>query len=236
MRFEVLVEDKSGSIAVRILLEKILGVNGAEHSWKVHPFKGIGRIPKDLHQEPDPANRLLLDNLPRLLRGYGKGLGDYAADIIVVDLDDRNCVDFKEDLLAVLEACDPSPTTLFRIAIEESEAWLLGDRDAVKAAYPNARDSVLDDYEQDAICGTWEVLADAIHAGGSAALKRSRWPAPGIAKCEWAVRSRRAWIRAATGHRVSGRSGTACGGWQVHRDDEGPMQASGFTPPVLLAA
>lgn len=46
MHFEVLVEDKSGSIALNVLLEKILGVNGHGHSWKLHPFKGIGRIPK----------------------------------------------------------------------------------------------------------------------------------------------------------------------------------------------
>ena len=40
MHFEFLVEDKSGSIAARILLEKILGANGTEYSWKVHPFFG----------------------------------------------------------------------------------------------------------------------------------------------------------------------------------------------------
>ncbi len=105
---------------------------------------------------------------------------------MVVDLDDRNCVAFKDELLAVLDACGPRPPTLFRIAIEESETWLLGDRAAVKAAYPLAKDSVLDDYKQDDICGTWEVLADAVHAGGSAALMKSGWPAPGEAKCEWA--------------------------------------------------
>ena len=189
MHFEFLVEDKSGSIAVDILLEKILGANGAEHSWRLHRYQGIGKIPKNLRRETDRAKRQLLTQLPRLLQGYGKklrSLGDSAAVIVVVDLDDRNCIAFKDELLAVLDACDPRPPTLFRIAIEESEAWLLGDRDAVKAAYPRARDSVLDDYEQDAICGTWEVLANAIHAGGSAALMESGWPAPGEAKCEWA--------------------------------------------------
>ena len=90
-----------------------------------------------------------------------------------MDLDDRNCVAFKDELLAVLDACGPRPPTLFRIAIEESETWLLGDRAAVKAAYPLAKDSVLDDCKQDDICGTWEVLADAVHAGVSAALMKS---------------------------------------------------------------
>ena len=189
MHFEFLVEDKSGRIAIDILLRKILGVNGAEHSWNLHSFPGIGRIPKNLHQEIDPKKWQkwpLLNRLPQLLRGYGRSLDDSAAVIVVVDLDDRDCVAFKEELLAVLNACDPCPTTLFRIAIEESEAWLLGDRNAVKAAYPAAKDPVLNAYEQDAICGTWEVLADAVHAGGSAALPKSSWPAPGVAKCEWA--------------------------------------------------
>ena len=41
----------------------------------------------------------------------------------------------------MLNTCNPRPRTLFRIAIEESEAWLLGDRAALKAAYPSAREA-----------------------------------------------------------------------------------------------
>ena len=186
MHFELLVEDESGRITVDGVLEKILGKNGARHSWRTHGYRGLGRIPRDLRGKTDPAKRILLDRLPNLLRGYGRSLDDSAAVVVVVDLDDRDCMAFKRELLDVLNACDPRPKTLFRIAIEESEAWLLGDRDAVKAAYPGARDSVLDDYRQDGICGTWEILADAVHAGGSARLKDSGWPASGIAKCEWA--------------------------------------------------
>ena len=109
-----------------------------------------------------------------------------SAVIVVVDLDDRDCMAFKQELLDVLRVCNPAPVTLFRIAIEESEAWLLGDRDAVAAAYPNARRAVLDRYVQDSICGTWEVLADAIHPGGAARLKQLGYPVTGAAKCDWA--------------------------------------------------
>ena len=186
MHFEVLVEDKSGSIVVDAILGKILGENGVSYTWKMHSYKGLGRIPKDLHGKTDPKKRRLLDRLPRILRGYGKKLGTSSAVVVVVDLDDRNCVEFKQELLEVLNACYPRPETLFRIAIEEIEAWLLGDRAAVKAAYPGAKDSVLDHYRQDTICGTWEILADAIHAGGAAALKKKGSPPPGAAKCEWA--------------------------------------------------
>ncbi len=188
MHFEVLVEDRSGSISLEFILEKILGQNGMEHSWTIHPFRGIGHLPRDLHGVPNPTNQLLLNNLPRLLRAYGISLQGPSAVIVVADSDERDCLQFKQDLLNVLNACNPRPNTLFRIAIEETEAWLLGDRLAVKSAYPNARDVVLNGYVQDSICGTWEVLADAVHPGGSAMLKTLGYPVAGAAKCEWADR------------------------------------------------
>ena len=186
MHLEILIEDESGRISVDCLLGKILGANGADHSWRTHGYKGWGRLPENLQGKTDPAKRILLDRLPSLIRGYGKSLDDLAAVVVVVDLDRRDCMTFKQELLAVLEVCDPRPNALFRIAIEEMEAWLLGDRDAVKAAYPRTKINVLEDYRQDEICGTWEVLADAVHAGAAVALKKAGWPAPGMAKCAWA--------------------------------------------------
>ena len=156
MHFRVLVEDQSGSIALRHILKKILGENGAVHSWRIHPHKGISQLLKDL---------------PSTLRALGRSLDDSSSVLVVVDSDDKDCMKFKQDLLDVLNSCNPRPRTLFRIAIEEGEAWLLGDRAAVKAAYPNARDAELDKYVQDSICGTWEVLANAVHPGGSQPLK-----------------------------------------------------------------
>lgn len=188
MHLEVLAEDQSGSIALEVILEKILGKNHSEHSWRILPHRGAGRIPRNLNPKSDPRKKFLLDQLPRLLRGYGRSLADHSAVVVVVDLDDRDCMKFKQELLAVLDDCDPSPRTLFRIAIEESEAWLLGDQAAVWQAYPKAKVSVLNGYKQDSICGTWERLADAVHPGGSARLKRSAWPETGKAKCEWAGR------------------------------------------------
>ena len=187
MHFEVLVEDKSGGIALEHILEKILGENYTEHSWRIRPYRGIGRVPRDLRGETDPKARILLDRLPSILRGYGKSLDrEASAVVVVVDSDNRDCMVFKRELIEVLEACNPQPRTLFRIAIEEGEAWLLGDRAAVKAAYPDARDGVLDGYVQDSICDTWEVLADAVHPGGRQPLKEQGYPAAGAAKCEWA--------------------------------------------------
>ena len=187
MHFEILVEDASGKIALESILEKILGPNGQDHTYKIIPYKGVGRIPKDLRGTTDPQKRILLDRLPRLLRGYGKSFRDFsAAVVVVVDLDDKDCLVFKQEMLDILNGCNPQPTALFRIAIEEGEAWLLGDRHAVKAAYPRAKDQHLNAYIQDSICGTWEKLADAVYPGGSQKLKQLGWPHTGQAKCEWA--------------------------------------------------
>ena len=186
MHFEVLVEDQSTSVTVGFVLEKMLGKNHVDHSWRIHSYKGAGRLPRGLSGTIDPRKRILLDRLPKLLRGYGRSLGQDSAVVVVVDLDDRDCHAFKQELLDVLNRCHPRPRTLFRIAIEESEAWLLGDRAAVRAAYPNVRQRVLDGYDQDSICGTWERLADAVHPGGSAQLKT--WQEAGRAKSEWAKR------------------------------------------------
>ena len=187
MHIEFLVEDASGAKLVGALLPKMLGEQGSVNSWRVHSYKGIGRIPAKLHAGGDPAKRILLDQLPKLLRGYGKTPGIDAV-VVVVDSDRRECVDFLAELKMLLIACDPAPRTMFRLAIEEIEAWYFGDRQALKAAYPRAKVDVLDRYTQDSVCGTWECLADAVYPGGSVAVKKTGWPLPGQIKCEWAER------------------------------------------------
>jgi len=94
----------------------------------------------------------------------------------------------KQILLEILRSCQPRPETLFRIAVEEMESWLLGDRTAIEAAYPRAKSRALDRYVQDSVCDTWETLADAIYPGGSAALRREGYPRIGQVKCAWAER------------------------------------------------
>ena len=186
MHIEVLVEDSSGAKLLDQLLPQILGEQGAPHTWRlIKPYKGIGGIPKGLTAKADPAKRILLDQLPRLLRGYGKSPG-YDAVVVVLDSDRRDCKAFLQELKSVADQCKPAPNTLFRLAVEEMEAWYLGDRAALLSAFPRAKREVLDRYEQDSVCGTWELLADAIHVGGAAAIKKTGWPLPGQLKHEWA--------------------------------------------------
>lgn len=187
MHIEVLVEDSSGEKLLQTLLPKLLGVQDSPHSWRLHSYKGIGRVPKGLSIAVDPAKRMLLDNLPRLLAGYGKTPGIDAV-VVVLDSDRRNCRDFLTELQAIASGCNPAPHTLFRLAIEEMEAWYFGDQTALLQAYPRAKREVLSRYQQDSVCETWELLADAVYAGGAAAIKKTGWPLPGQVKHEWAER------------------------------------------------
>ncbi len=189
MHFEILVEDISGKTALEILVPKI--INAEHNTFKIHSYKGVGHLPKGLKSNSDPKRRILLDQLPRLIQGYGKTLSKYhpncpAALIIICDLDDRCLSMFRNELLGLVDKCNPSPETHFYIAIEEGEAWYLGDLAAVRAAYPKAKDVVLNSYMNDSICGTWEKLADALFVGGSQALTKLGGHRIGEEKSVWA--------------------------------------------------
>ena len=172
-------------LRAKAVLPKLLGEYGEPHTWNMHAYKGIGRIPKNLKGRADPAKRILLDQLPRLLQGYGKTPGIDAV-VVVLDTDKRCCRAFLDELRILAAGCNPAPNTLFRLAIEEVEAWYLGDRQALTDAYPRARTEVLNRYVQDSACDTWELLADAVYLGGSAEIKKTGWPLPGKLKHEWA--------------------------------------------------
>lgn len=184
MHFEFLSEDKSGAIMLEKILPRIFS-SIQDVTFRIHPFKGIGRIPKDLKATGNPSHRVLLSQLPRHLEGYLRVPGIDAV-VVVLDADDRPIRSFESELnqLAIEKGADGM--AIFCLAVEDMEAWLLGDIKAVLKAYPKARRKILDQYRQDSICGTWEVLADAIHPGGSISLAKQPYPIVGRAKCEWA--------------------------------------------------
>ena len=186
MHFEILVEDQSGKVALDILVPKIIG---NEHTFKVISYKGVGRIPQKLNNSADVSKRILLTNLPRLLTGYGRSWQGYEAVVIVVcDLDDKCLKTFHDELIGLLNTCNPHPETRFCIAVEEGEAWFLGDISAIKKAYPHAKSPVFNSYVNDSQVGTWEKLADAIYKGGSQSLANQGWQTVGAEKSAWAER------------------------------------------------
>lgn len=188
MHFELLVEDQSGKKLLDTLVPEIVGEG---HTFRIHAYKGIGRIPRDMRDTADAKNRILLENLPKLLKGYGKTFDGYgenykAAVVLICDLDQKCLKEFRDELQAILNNCQPRPDTRFCIAIEEAEAWLLGDIPAVTTAYPSAKGKALESYSNDSICGTWQKLADAIYPGGATALSALGWQLIGAEKSKWA--------------------------------------------------
>lgn len=71
MHFEILVEDISGKTALDILVPKIIG---NEHTFQVHSYKGVGRIPKNLKEPLILKNEFCLTNCRDLFEGMAKHL------------------------------------------------------------------------------------------------------------------------------------------------------------------
>lgn len=185
MHIEILVEDSSGAKLLSFLVPKIIGEYNSPHTWNIHKYKGIGRVPKGLTPASDPQKRMLLDQLPKILRGYGNTPGIDAV-MVVLDSDNRNCASFLAELQGLAKTNQAPAHTIFRLAIEEIEAWYLGDREALQRAFPRLKAQALKKYKQDSICGTWELLADAVYPGGSSKIKKEGWPLSGQLKHDWA--------------------------------------------------
>lgn len=134
MQIEFLLEEESAEDALRQLLPRLLP------SHYVPRFRALG------------GWQALLDHLPTLLRGYRKRMaqpGQQALGIVV--LLDADGV--AERRLAALEAAAKAAdlTTLGQVAegadfqvfnalaIQELEAWFLGDRDAIMVAFPRVK-------------------------------------------------------------------------------------------------
>jgi hypothetical protein len=171
MHFEILVEGQTEVTALSFLMSKIIGEYKNPHTWKIHKHQGVGELPENPAQLPKLTDKSLLHNLPSKLRAYGDEQDDNLIVVVLVDLDDRNnCADFKKQLVSLLNYCDKKPRALFCIAIEELEAWYLGDLGALKIAYPEMNQAIYDSYIQDSQIGTWERLAEIVHLNGLQAL------------------------------------------------------------------
>jgi hypothetical protein len=160
MRLHVLVEGESDEALLRGWLPRFLPPG---HSFVIIRHRGKGRLPRDPVRVPDIRREGLLDQLPAKLRAYGRSL-DPATDrlLVLLDADDDPCFELKQRLLETLKSCDPEPFVLFRLAIEETEAFYLGDPQAIRRAFPQARPQRLKSYVQDSVCGTWELFQSVI--------------------------------------------------------------------------
>lgn len=186
MHFQFLVEDYSGAVLVDKVMLKLS--EEAEFTFDTKSFKGIGGF-KERGSVKDIKTNKLLTDLPQYLRAFDSSLrGMEACVIVVLDNDTRDTRLFENELEMQAQRAMISIDHVFCVAVEEMEAWLLGDEKALFLAYPLARDSKYKEYVQDSICGTWEILADVVFKGG---LKKFKKECPtyrevGRYKAEWA--------------------------------------------------
>lgn len=193
MYFQFLVEDNSTAVLVGHVMDKLKDKYGRDNVYyNIKFFKGIGHLRK-VGSAMEQKTGKLLNDLPRYMRGISKSLQQMgeAAIVVVLDNDKRDVQTFRTELEHMaaenMILCDHT----FCIAVKEMEAWLLGAPDAIKEAYPNARMQFLKKYEQDAICDTWEVLAEIVYPKGLRNLKKlagGSYAEIGNAKCEWSDR------------------------------------------------
>ena len=189
VHFVFLIEDMSSEILITKIMDKIKNKHELI-TYECKSFHGIGGFTKKNTVKETKTGKLLND-LATYLRGFNKSLkGISAAVFVVLDNDDHDTDSFRKELDQVAIDNEISVDYVFCIAIEEVEAWLLGDRNALKTAYPEAKDSVLNAYKQDSICGTWEILAGAIAPKKFIQIKNRNlsYAEIGKMKCEWADR------------------------------------------------
>ena len=191
MYFEILVEDASGKALLEQIVPKILGPKGKPNPYRIVNIQELKyRVMASLPRKEArtlPWDIILAKTLSIQLRAYAKGLTrKNSVVVVVVDADSRHPELFREKLEEVFVANAPHLEGGIRLAVEEIEAWILGDLPAVRRAYPLVKEYILTSYEQESVCGTWEMLADAVFHGGSERLTDIGYPLIGREKCRWA--------------------------------------------------
>jgi hypothetical protein len=159
---EILVEEPSMEHALRALVPKIRP--DLNERFQVHAFDGVDDM---------------LQKLPDRLRGYAGWLPADWRIVVIRDEDRKKCMALKAEVedIARRAGLVPKPKSgrgpfhvLTRIAIEELEAWLLGDVPALAATYPRVPSSLGSQRpfrDVDAIRGgTWEALERVLKKAG----------------------------------------------------------------------
>ncbi|MBF0141686.1 MAG: DUF4276 family protein [Magnetococcales bacterium] len=151
MKFEILVEGVSDKTTLWNILPRILGPRKQPHEWFIRKHQGIGKLPDAPDARIKSTDNTLLGQLPTKLKAYGKAKGQDEIVVVLVDLDGKDESTFRTRLEGLVAMIDPRPNVLVCFAIEETEAWYLGDQAALFKAFPEARDrrSLVDGYVLD---------------------------------------------------------------------------------------
>ncbi len=172
MHIEFLLEEESAEAALDILLPKLLPPGA---TWRCFPHRG----------KTD-----LLQRLPGRLKTYARQFPHQPDLRVVVLMDaDTDCRRRKAEmekmvagagLLTKATAGGQPFRIITRLAIAELEAWFLGDRAAIQAAYPRVHPPHFKGLppDPDTIADSWETLWRVLREG--------KYYLAGKAKVEWA--------------------------------------------------
>ncbi len=172
MHFEFLVEGQCEKTTLSIIMPQLLGAYADKHTWLIHKHKGIGKL-AGIEQKPSRHDQSLLGQLPAKIQAYAKLKRAGQVIMVLMDLDDQDPESFGAQLAQFKQAY-PDLALHFCFAIEELEAWFLGDEAAIASAYPDYDPKALAAYAQDSICGTWEKLAECVDKPLLSLKKRDR--------------------------------------------------------------
>jgi len=169
---EFLVEEPSTEAALEVLVPRICGQG---ITFSIHPYQGKSD---------------LLAKLPARLCGYRSWLPENWGIVALVDEDRQKCEDLKTELEDAAQDAgfgtktNPKPggrfQVLTRVAVEELEAWFLGDVQALVTAYPRVSPNLgakARFRDADAVAGgTWEALERVLKRAGyySGGLQKTR--------------------------------------------------------------
>jgi len=163
MHIEFLVEEPSMEMALKILVPKIVG---PQHTFCIHNFHG---------------KKKLLKQLAKRMQAYANFLPDDWRIVILVDRDNDDCRQLKQQLCIATQVLitRKGEVVLHRIAIEELEAWFLGDIPAIRIEFPKIP-AKLDKRQKfrdpDAIKGgTWETLDKLLKDYGYQGLVKTQF-------------------------------------------------------------
>lgn len=187
MHIEILTEDRSGSVVVDRLVRRLLEDEGVEATVAVRPHRGCGSLPKDWDMRPVKFASSLLDLLPAKCRAYNKVYGNTDTILVVImDSDSNDPDELRKELYRVCKKYARDVRSVIGLCTEEVEAWILGDVKAIMKAYPDCDLKAYQEYVQDSICGTWEMLCRVTSPDNYEDMIDIGYPAIGHYKARWA--------------------------------------------------
>lgn len=156
MQLEILVEEPSMKVMLEALLPKLLRPTDALP--RIIDFQGI---------------TALFEGLPAKLKAYRGHVPPGRRIIIVCDRDKADCRQRKQRLEDIVAAAglhtrahphyDRTYQVLTCLAVEELEAWFLGDPAAIRQAYPKVKPAAFRDCtDPDAVPDAAEKLRDIL--------------------------------------------------------------------------